>query len=55
MERFDDCADGFLENVSSEHFDELEEKLNNVFLEWMNKHDYNPNWFEVVGIEEVDL
>lgn len=54
-ERFDDCADGFLENVSSEHFDELEEKLNNVFLEWMNKHDYNPNWFEVVGIEEVDL
>lgn len=54
-ERFDDYADGFLENVSSEHFDELEEKLNNVFLEWMSKYDYNPNWFEVVEIEEVEL
>jgi hypothetical protein len=52
---FDDYADGFLENVSKEHFDELEEKLNNVFFEWMNKHNYNPDWFKVVDIEEIEL
>lgn len=42
-------------NVSKEHFDELEGKLNDVFFEWMNKHNYNPTWFEVEDIEEVEL
>lgn len=52
---FDEYADGFLENVTKEHFDELEEKLNNVFLEWVNKYNYNPTWFEVIDIKEIEL
>lgn len=51
----DGYGEDFLEDISKEHLDELEDKLNNVFLEWMNKHNYNPTWFEVIDVEEVDL
>lgn len=52
---FGDYADDFLNNIAKEHFEELEEKLNDVFSEWLNKYSYEPTWFEVKEVEEIIL
>lgn len=41
----DGVGDDFLMNIQKEHFDELEESINEIFFSWIKKYDYKPNWF----------
>lgn len=50
-----EVGEDYLANVKNEHVSELEDALNNVLFEWMDKHDYNPSFFRVVNIEEFKM
>lgn len=45
----------YLDYVDAEHVLELENSLNEVLFNWMDKYKYKPDWFEVVDVEEVYL
>lgn len=51
----DGIGEDFLMNVEKEHIDELEDKFNEIFFEWIKKYNYEPDWFEVIDVESVDL
>lgn len=48
-------AETYLDDVKREHLEELEEKLNEVLSNWINKYEYNPNFYSVEDIEEVQV
>ena len=48
-------ADDYLEDVQDNHLIELETTLNNVLVEWMSKHNYNPTFFSVEEYEEYTI
>lgn len=50
-----DYAEDYLGDVSNEDLKELEEKLNAVFLEWQNKHNYQPHFFSWKNEKLYDL
>ena len=55
---YDDCgewAGEYLYDVKSEHQYELEEKLNEVLIAWIEKHSYQPRWFNVCNTEDVTI
>lgn len=54
IDEFSEVGEGYLDDVTTEHREELEEKLNEVFFEWVNKYGYNPNFYRVVNIEEIE-
>lgn len=49
-----EVGEDFLMDVSKEEQKELEEELNKVFFEWVNKYGYNPSFFKIVNIEEIE-
>jgi len=51
----DGIGDDFLEDTPREQIKELEEKLNKVWLDWIEKYNHKPTWFEVDDVEEVIL
>lgn len=51
----DGFGDDFLMNVKKEHFEELENKFNEIFFEWIKKYNYEPDWFEVEDVELIEL
>ena len=48
-----EVAEDYLNDVKKEHYQELEDNLSSVILEWMNKFEYNPTFFKVINIEKV--
>lgn len=50
-----EVAQDYLDDVTDEHRAELEEKLNDVFFEWMKKYNYEPTFFKVEAIETIDI
>lgn len=48
-----EVAEDYLNDVKKEHAEELESDLNEVLLNWINKHNYKPTFFQVVNIEQV--
>ena len=48
-----EVGEDYLMDVSKEEQEELEEKLNKVLFEWIEKYNYNPNFFKIVNIEQV--
>lgn len=50
-----DYADDYLDDVTNEHMTELEEAMNDVLFNWMDKHKYKPTWFEVDDVEVLYL
>jgi hypothetical protein len=48
-------SEGYLEKVSKEACEELEEKLNKVFLEWQEKYHEQPAFFGVNNAELYNL
>ena len=50
-----EVGEDYLMDVSKEAQDELEEKLNDVFFEWIKKYNYEPTFYKIVNIEEVEL
>lgn len=55
---YDTCgesAEDFLDDVSKEQEDELQDLLDSVLLRWILKYDLTPNFWEVEKYTEVDL
>jgi hypothetical protein len=48
-----EVAADYLNDVEKEHFQTLEDELNDVVRKWMDKYGYNPTFFSVVNIEKV--
>lgn len=48
-----EVGEGYLYDVTKEHQEELEQKLNEVLFSWMNKHNYNPTFFRIVNMEKI--
>lgn len=48
-------AEDYLEGVTKEQKQELEEKLNDVFGAWTEKHKHEVNFYEVVDSEEITI
>lgn len=44
-------ADDYLSYVNKEHLSELEDLLNDVLHQWMDKHDYRPKYFRVDNVD----
>lgn len=53
-EEVGEVAEDYLGDVKKEHYQELEDKLSDCIIEWMDKFGYSPNFFRVVSIEEID-
>lgn len=52
---FSEVGGDYLCNVTNEDKAELEEKLNDVFFEWIKKNGYEPDFFKVENITKVML
>ena len=50
-----EVGDEYLCDVTKEHSDELEEKLNEVLFDWMKKHSYEPSFFSIKNVETIKL
>lgn len=50
-----EAADDYLSYVHKEHLSELEEQMNAVLREWMDRHDYYPKYFRVANVECISL
>lgn len=50
-----EAAEGYLDDVTKEHRDELEEKLNDVLFDWIKRHNYEPTCFKIVAIETIQI
>lgn len=48
-------AETYLDDVKREHRDELEEKLNEVLSNWINKYGYTPDFYSVEDVETYRL
>lgn len=53
-EEVGECAEDYLDNVEDSHLSELEESLNVVFFEWLEKHKYNGSYYRIKN-EEIIL
>lgn len=51
----EDYMGGFLQNVKKKHLEELDEKINNIILDWIDKYNYNPKWYWVEEIEFIEI
>lgn len=50
-----EVAEDYLNDVSKEHLLELEEKLNEVFFKWQKEHGYEPTFYKIINIEEINV
>lgn len=50
-----EVGEDYLCDVTKEHQEELEGKLNEVLFSWMEKYKYNPTFFRIVNIEKIML
>lgn len=50
---FDGFGDDYLEDVKAEHMSELEDALDEVLFKWIDKYNYNPDWYEIKDIEMI--
>jgi uncharacterized protein YegP (UPF0339 family) len=50
-----EVSDGYLSVITKEQENELEEKLNQVLNEWMEKHSLIPSFYKIVNVEKVEV
>ena len=50
-----EVAEDYLADVTREHSNELEEKLNDVLFTWMKEHGYTQSFFKIVAVETVEI
>ncbi|BFH11145.1 hypothetical protein P4K96_29105 [Bacillus cereus] len=48
-------ADGFLDAVSKEAQDALQERINAVLKAWLKEFGYEPSFYSVINIEKIDI
>lgn len=54
-EEVGEAAEGYLDRVEQAAFTELESRLNDTLMEWMEEFNYKPDFFKVGNIEGVKL
>lgn len=54
-DEFGEVAEGFLDDVTSEQQNELEEQLNEVFYNWSIKHKLEPNCYIIINDEIIEV
>lgn len=55
-EEADDYSIGWLDNVTKDDQDELDEAIKTCFIDWLNAHpEYKPNFFTVTGAECIEV
>lgn len=54
-EEIGEVAEDYLDDVTKEHREELEEALNKVFYEWQEKYNYKPTFYKVISEEIIDV
>ena len=42
------------DTITKEQLKELQDNMQNVFDEWLKKHDLEPTFYNIVNIEEID-
>lgn len=52
---FSENAYGWLENINLEHIRELEDDFNDIFKNWLDKHNYKPTFGTIQNIEKWGL
>jgi hypothetical protein len=50
-----EAAEDYLCDVSKDAEKELEKKITEVFFEWLNKYNLNPNFYSVVNIQKINI
>lgn len=50
-----EVGEDYLCDVKDEHRSELEEKLNEVLFDWIEKHGYQPDFFTIENEETITL
>lgn len=50
-----EVGEDYLDDVTKEDRDELEEKLNEVLFKWIKEHKYEPNFFKIENTEKIEL
>lgn len=50
-----EVAEDYLDDVTTEHRLELEERLNEVFYAWQQEHNYKPTFYKVVSEEVIQV
>lgn len=48
-----DYAEGYLDYIGKDAYSELDDRLNEVLSDWINKNNLHPNFYSVERIEEV--
>ena len=48
-------SEGYLDDVTKEQEEDLEQKLNEVFSAWIDKYNHHPNFYNVGDIEVIRL
>lgn len=48
-----EVGEDYLNDVEKNHLDELEEKLNEVLFDWMDKYGYKPTFFKIENEEKI--
>lgn len=51
----EESAEGFLDDVTCEQQKELEDKLNEVFYNWVKKHKFEPTCYTVTNDETITM
>lgn len=51
----DGFGEDFLMDVKNEHYEELEEAINEIFFYWLEKYNYKPTWFLVEDVEQITI
>lgn len=50
-----EVAEGFLDDVTKEQRQELEEQLNKVFFNWVKKHELEPTCYTIINDEVIKV
>lgn len=53
--RCGEASDGFLDDVTKEQAEELQDKLNDVLQEWLIKYNLQPTFGDIVDVEEITV
>lgn len=50
-----EVAEDYLYDVTKEHKEELQDKLNEVFYKWQEKYNYKPTFYKVISEEVIEV
>lgn len=48
-------SDDYLENITPQQLDELDEEINFVISKWIKRHNFEPTWFLVKNIKKFSI